>query len=147
VVPARANIREMVIDECGMVIRKEEPKTLREEPPSMPLCRPRILHKVTRKWARGSAVRNQLLTTELCNVYSSTKELNTVDISPYASHLEMEPTRFWETHTNKTWTKNKIQKNSLKWNIVISFIFIVWHVDQLLGNDREISNYTTAVAK
>jgi hypothetical protein len=24
---------------------------------------------------------------------------------------------------------------------------ILWHVDQLLGNDREISSYTTAVAR
>jgi hypothetical protein len=25
--------------------------------------------------------------------------------------------------------------------------FILWHVDPLLGNDHETSNYTTAVAK
>jgi hypothetical protein len=33
----------------------------------------------------------------------------------------------------------------LAWNKQIRFI--LWHVDPLLGNDREISNYTTAVAK
>jgi hypothetical protein len=27
------------------------------------------------------------------------------------------------------------------------YVFILWHVGLLLGNDREISNYTTAVAK
>jgi hypothetical protein len=27
------------------------------------------------------------------------------------------------------------------------YIFKSWHVDPLLGNDREINNYTTAVAK
>jgi hypothetical protein len=25
--------------------------------------------------------------------------------------------------------------------------YILWHVDPLLGNDREISSYTTAIAK
>jgi hypothetical protein len=28
-----------------------------------------------------------------------------------------------------------------------SCLIIVWHVDPLLGNDREISSYTTAVAR
>jgi hypothetical protein len=27
-----------------------------------------------------------------------------------------------------------------------SFFIVLWHVDQLLGNYREISNYTTSVA-
>jgi hypothetical protein len=29
----------------------------------------------------------------------------------------------------------------------VLFILILWHVDPLLGNDHEIGNYTTAVAK
>jgi hypothetical protein len=27
------------------------------------------------------------------------------------------------------------------------YIYVMWHVDTLLGNDRRISYYTTAVAK
>jgi hypothetical protein len=27
------------------------------------------------------------------------------------------------------------------------FIYVLWHVGPLLGNDREMGNYTTAVAK
>jgi hypothetical protein len=26
-------------------------------------------------------------------------------------------------------------------------VYILWHIDSLLGNDREISSYTTAVAR
>jgi hypothetical protein len=29
----------------------------------------------------------------------------------------------------------------------VAAVIILWHVDPLLGNDREISNYTTAVTR
>jgi hypothetical protein len=29
----------------------------------------------------------------------------------------------------------------------MAFTNILWHVDPLLGNDREINNYITAIAK
>jgi hypothetical protein len=34
---------------------------------------------------------------------------------------------------------------TMEYLISIFFIFILWHVDPLLGNDRELNNYTTVV--
>jgi hypothetical protein len=44
--------------------------------------------------------------------------------------------------------KNTLQhatKEKLK--VEVTMVKILWHVDELLGNNREISNYTTAVGK
>jgi hypothetical protein len=50
-----------------------------------------------------------------------------------------------ENHTEHTDTLcGHIQTFSLKLN---KDVYIVWNTDPLLGNEREISNYTTAVAK
>jgi hypothetical protein len=38
--------------------------------------------------------------------------------------------------------RNKIQQSSTS-----NLVLLLWHVDLLLGNDREISNYTTAVTR
>jgi hypothetical protein len=34
--------------------------------------------------------------------------------------------------------------NNMPKQSIVNFQVILWHVDQLLGNDRETSNYTTA---
>jgi hypothetical protein len=32
-------------------------------------------------------------------------------------------------------------------DLILKNVIILWHVDPLLGNDHEISNYTAAIAK
>jgi hypothetical protein len=65
----------------------------------------------------------------------------------YSSAPKMEVTHSSETSVGLHLTARRYMsedENLTSYNI---FLTILWHVDPLLGNDLEISNYTTAVAK